>query len=200
MKFKQNCTKCPENTYSNVVGATSNATCTKCPSGKASGEGSTYCLSTGVPAFIQAVTTTASVAAATAVTASVGGAVTGGGAGAGAGAGGGGGGVGGGDPLSMIFVVQFASLGQQLALPDVAETLSFKGIGSGMAWLNFQVRPPFRIGTRIQEPIPSSRVTLTANEQVRLGGELMQGRRNQSKLTQIFYHFHAVPPLYGHER
>ncbi|GMI12147.1 hypothetical protein TrRE_jg8571 [Triparma retinervis] len=172
MKFNQNCTKCPENTYSNVVGATSNATCTNCPSGKASGEGSTYCLSTGVPALIQAVTTTASVAAATAVTASVGGAVTGGGAGAGAGAGGGGGGVGGGDPISMIFVVQFASLGQQLALPDVAETLSFKGIGSGMAWLNFQVRPPFRIGTRIQDPIPGSGVTLSANEQFLLSMQM----------------------------
>jgi len=74
--------------------------------------------------------------------------VVGGGAGGGgAGAGAGGGGGGGGDPISMIFVVQFSAVMQQINLPDIGETAGFKGLGAGLAWANLQITPPFSVGS-----------------------------------------------------
>ena len=46
--------------------------------------------------------------------------------------------------ISMIFAVQFVSLTSQLDLPDAHS--SFRDLGSGFAWANFQFKPPFRIG------------------------------------------------------
>jgi hypothetical protein len=43
----------------------------------------------------------------------------------------------------MIFAVQFVSLTAQLDLPDAHS--SFRDLGTGFAWANFQVKPPFRI-------------------------------------------------------
>jgi hypothetical protein len=45
--------------------------------------------------------------------------------------------------ISMIFAVQFVSMTSQLDLPDAHS--SFRDLGSGFAWANFQFKLPFRI-------------------------------------------------------
>ena len=42
--------------------------------------------------------------------------------------------------------MQFVSLTSQLDLPDAHS--SFRDLGAGFAWANFQFKPPFRIGKR----------------------------------------------------